>query len=643
MTTPRPCTEKNDDTFLWPLTPKTCTDGIFFSAVADAASPAIPLRASHPPARWADAPWEAEAPWMRGTGGLVCENLPPMRRAEFTIEAWFKFMPDPSEGFKPQSLFDFAGDNGQKWSLELDEHGQLIFSWQENDGEPEYCRSQAPLTDWIFSGQWLHTAASFRNMVGQFSSPEMARQNKMLDTGSNYPLVQLSCTPAGKSGLPLHVGGRYDFTAPVLKPVAGTLRIGAGYDRRGLDGAICQVALTDRAKMDNQFTTLGAPEPENIEMDENIPCGSGRDAVLDEAGRIVFCGRTNGWPSETFWFHFKVEGKPGPGCFRFLSPRGNGKMAASAHISYDSRSWERIPDAILLPGRSGAAKQTGEPHFCVDIKRTPAWIACVPPYLPDDLARLESDLGDWSCFESFEIGRSGGRRPIPGWRISDPDTPLDSKQLVVLLGGQHSPNEIFAARVFDSMLRCLQTNAEAPSALKQMALLIIPVLNVDSFHEGGNTALNRNGINLNRNWIDDCQPETEAAMRGIEEMARDCESVAFGLDFHAGGINRNHVRGQDQDDLAAVAPNLPARQARVMQSMDSRMGFRMNAGRFAPLVDDGRFREWFIPRFYAPCFTVEFMGLSHFDPQGRSTVPMNQGILEGLGEKLWQVCRDCCV
>ncbi len=135
-------------------------------------------------------------------------------------------------------------------------------------------------------------------------------------------------------------------------------------------GAICQVALTDRAKMDNQYATLGAAGPEDFEMSEDIPCGSGRDAIVDEAGRIVFCGRTNGWPSETFWFHFNVEGKPGPRRFRFLSTRGNGAMAASAHIRYDAQSRERIPDTVLLPGRSGTAKKTGELHFCVDIKAT---------------------------------------------------------------------------------------------------------------------------------------------------------------------------------------------------------------------------------------------------------------------------------
>ncbi len=73
--------------------------------------------------------------------------------------------------------------------------------------------------------------------------------------------------------------------------------------------------------------------------------------MVNQAGQIVLSSGRDYQASDSCWFHFQMDGRPGPRQFRLLPSKGNTGMAAAAYVSYDRQRWERIPDAQRLRPR----------------------------------------------------------------------------------------------------------------------------------------------------------------------------------------------------------------------------------------------------------------------------------------------------
>lgn len=241
------------------------------------------------------------------------------------------------------------------------------------------------------------------------------------------------------------------------------------------------------------------------------------------------------------------------------------------------------------------------------------------------------------------------RRPVRAWLVADPAGGVSGKQLVVLISGQHGPQEMQSGHTLNAMLLELRRRADLHGRLKDVAFLVVPVVNMDSAFEGGNTALNRNARNLNRVWDTLEEPEIAGVVRCVEDLAGRGAQVALALDFHSGGTCINHPRGIRDEDLEALSPGLARKQALALGLLEKHLGYRRQFHRFCE-VEGGWWGEQsachanqhFVLNHKAPAFTLEVGDLYYFDPATQTNQPVTPEFLAELGPALLEACLGYC-
>lgn len=111
-------------------------------------------------------------------------------------------------------------------------------------------------------------------------------------------------------------------------------------------------------------------------------------------------------------------------------------------------------------------------------------------------------------------GTSHQGRPIPLVIIRDPDVPIEETVRVFLIGRQHGTEAsgtvtcLALARHFAAA-----TGEMEATLLRQLSFVMIPVANPDGMSAGrrGNAA----GVDLNRHWCEDVQPEIRAVKGAV--------------------------------------------------------------------------------------------------------------------------------
>ena len=133
------------------------------------------------------------------------------------------------------------------------------------------------------------------------------------------------------------------------------------------------------------------------------------------------------------------------------------------------------------------------------------------------------------------IGYSHGRRPIEALRINE-----SAKLLVLIIGRQHPPEVTGAKALFtfvDTLLdgeaqACERPESPACRFYAHYALMVVPLLNPDGV-DLGHWRLNAAGVDLNRDWGDFSQPETNAVGGYVQGLAQRGTRLALVLDFHS--------------------------------------------------------------------------------------------------------------
>lgn len=117
-------------------------------------------------------------------------------------------------------------------------------------------------------------------------------------------------------------------------------------------------------------------------------------------------------------------------------------------------------------------------------------------------------LAEISPLLHYELaGRSPGGRPIPLVIVSGRPNALDQQLRVLVIARQHG-YEPAPAR---AALRWLQVTAAQGGPFGDVAVFCLPTLNPDGAAAG--TRANGAGVDLNRDWLAQTQPETRLAVR----------------------------------------------------------------------------------------------------------------------------------
>jgi hypothetical protein len=235
------------------------------------------------------------------------------------------------------------------------------------------------------------------------------------------------------------------------------------------------------------------------------------------------------------WYYFRVDGAGSaeltldmvdlPGEYNYKPNQGAVTKDTPPVISYDRRTWKHVETFTY---------DAAEPKLTLHIKPTAArfWIAHVPPYTNEDLARLRADLQRRPDFHEEIIGKTLGHRDLRLWTITT-GAPA-GKPTVWLMFRQHSW-ETGSSWAGEGAIRALLGDDD--TARRRRAAIvwkIFPLCDPDGVARGG-VRFNAVGFDLNRNWDTDDpakMPEIAAQRAAVRAWVNAGHKIALYFSLH---------------------------------------------------------------------------------------------------------------
>ena len=193
-------------------------------------------------------------------------------------------------------------------------------------------------------------------------------------------------------------------------------------------------------------------------------------------------------------------------------------------LSRDKTRWESIEDSMIeVDTVNNTATLT------LDLTSQKLYVAA---------QEIESSEETYNWMDSLLARTEGLEKKIAGRTVlKNPNYVLlyeneDVENAIVLIARQHPPEVPGGTIGFKSFSETVFSNSKmAKKFRKNFNVYVFPLLNPDGA-DFGNWRHNANGKDLNRDWINFSQPETQAVKRFIEGKMNEGKKVRFALDFH---------------------------------------------------------------------------------------------------------------
>ena len=226
------------------------------------------------------------------------------------------------------------------------------------------------------------------------------------------------------------------------------------------------------------------------------------------------------------------------------------------------------------------------------------------------------------------IGYSVAKRPIDALVVNP-----SAKRLVVLLGRQHPPEitGAFAHLAFIEKLLDLKIHAHDDGSRDVLAffrhhmMVFVPLINPDGV-EAGYWRHNLQGVDLNRDWFTQAQPETQAVIAFLANLEAQGKEIVFHADFHSTRRDVLYTQmPEDETDPPAFATKWLAFAAqRGLASLPE------HAPR--PLTDQGTTKGYFFKTYGIPSITYEVGDETRLQDLRRTASELALGLASIYGE-----------
>ena len=337
--------------------------------------------------------------------------------------------------------------------------------------------------------------------------------------------------------------------------------IGVGIPKIWVSNEFEGARLNDFYQIDNQtFEVL--IEPENSPIN-NSPWFA-FDIWADESRTIYL---TLKYKSGKHRYNPKVSGKAGPVSFSRII----------TDAAYDSTDGS-VTFAIYIdhePKRISA-------HFMHDILFSDLIQSITKPQ--KELIAIDT------------VGFSHQQRPV--LEFTTDETRFDKTGVIVLLGRQHPP-EVSGYRTFHAFFNELTSNSDlAKEFRKRFTIKAYPMINPDGV-ANGHWRHNAQGIDLNRDWENFHQPETQAVKEALEAIRIDTtKQVFYGIDFHS--TNEN-ILYPIEERISTVPDNLTQQWALRIDQDNPNLNFRVEEFDTSSPIS----KNWIFHTFGADAVTFE--------------------------------------
>jgi len=237
------------------------------------------------------------------------------------------------------------------------------------------------------------------------------------------------------------------------------------------------------------------------------------------------------------WYAFKITAKKPSTIWVHLTYL-NAKHRYYPKISKDGKNWQSVDstDCRLVkdpnaPNRTFQENALSESAFVrVQVDEKPTWIAAQELITTKNIDEWSSNLSKKPFVTSEIIGYSPQNRPLKCLRIGEDKT--DAKAMIVL--GRLHPPEITGHLALQAFVETLCADNELAQKFRKIyTVFVVPMMNPDGV-DNGHWRHNTGGIDLNRDWFNFNQPETQFVRDFLRKKINGTQSkLQFGIDFHS--------------------------------------------------------------------------------------------------------------
>jgi predicted deacylase len=237
------------------------------------------------------------------------------------------------------------------------------------------------------------------------------------------------------------------------------------------------------------------------------------------------------------WYAFKVTAAQ-PRTFWVHLTYQNAKHRYFPKISRDGKTWQAVDsaDCILVKdtakkARSFQENALSESAFVrIHADNRPLWIAAQELITEKEIEAWLGEMTQKPFVTKEIIGKSVQNRPLHCLRVGEDKT--NSKVMIVI--GRLHPPEVTGNFALQSFVENLCTDTEtARQFRKAYTVYVVPTMNPDGV-ANGHWRHNAGGIDLNRDWADFNQKETQVIRDFLSQKIDGTNrKLYFGIDFHS--------------------------------------------------------------------------------------------------------------
>lgn len=237
------------------------------------------------------------------------------------------------------------------------------------------------------------------------------------------------------------------------------------------------------------------------------------------------------------WYAFKISAKTPRTIWVHLTYL-NAKHRYFPKISRDGKTWQTVDssDCILEKDTSSKARTFQEnalsesAYLRIRADERPLWVAAQELMTSKTVADWTKGLSKKSFVSREIIGKSLQNRPFYCLRIGE--NKEDSKIMIVI--GRLHPPEVTGQLALQSFVETLCENSETAKKFREnYTVFVVPMMNPDGV-DNGHWRHNAGGIDLNRDWADFNQKETQIVRDFLRKTINGTsKKLYFGIDFHS--------------------------------------------------------------------------------------------------------------
>ncbi|MGH9948187.1 MAG: M14 family metallopeptidase [Pyrinomonadaceae bacterium] len=259
------------------------------------------------------------------------------------------------------------------------------------------------------------------------------------------------------------------------------------------------------------------------------------DVRKDESGTFVVTILPENAPvNMSPWYAFKVWSKKAKEInVRLVYP----EFAVHRYdpkVSRDGKTWTqlergRITDIEKGTAESGPRSRPKSVILRLEVTSKPLWVSAQELETSKEVFAWIDALAKRGNFPTETIGLSREGRPLRMITLGNPK----SRKMMLVISRQHPP-EVTGYFAMQAFVEKLADDSEMSKTFRRdWGIYVIPLMNPDGV-DGGHWRHNAGGIDLNRDWSDFHQPETNYVRDLLaQKAAATGGTFYFGIDFHS--------------------------------------------------------------------------------------------------------------